>query len=139
MLVCLFVAIIWTNNLYAQYGSAYKSLNIESDSEYRARKNYNKSSDENVERTYIRAVFEIRGTEQLAYAFYMDGTVYDYRNNTSGSYYVGASAGYKIDKIHIRWEHGGKQDGILNYQNRSDGKPKLSLYTSTGTKVYYPR
>ena len=121
-------------------GSAYQSLNIESQDTYNIRKSHNYEEGYGTyegTKSYVRVDF-IRSNGDAAFSLYQNGRIYDYIRDVSGSYFVANECGYKSYKSYIRWDHGGEAWGFLNYSERSDGMPKLHIYISGKGYVYSP-
>ena len=119
-----------------QNKSAYTPMSIETRENAKVRKSHDYNvtySSYDGPKSYVEVEFK-RENGSLAYSLSSSGYIWDGINQVSGSYFVGETAGYKIRKVYIRWEHGGETWGTLNYGERSDGRPKFHI----NHKVYSP-
>lgn len=118
---------------------AFKGISIESSSDYSTRKSHDYNVTYSTYRgtkNYITVDF-VTYNDDFAFSLRNNGRIYNYLDDLNGYYFIGEESGYKSYKIYIRWDHGGEDWGIINYSERSDGRPKLKILKN-GWKVYYP-
>lgn len=118
---------------------AFKTMRIESSADYSTRKSHNYNvtySTYNGAKDYVEADF-VTNNGDFAISLRKNGYIYNFKDDLNGYYFIGEESGYKSYKIYIRWEHGGEDWGIIDYGERSDGRPKLKILKN-GWKVYYP-
>ena len=124
--VLLIFTLVFTSTILS--AQAFHSISIESQDD---------SNAQNKE--YIEMSFYNKDKTQLMYDFYSDGDIYYGIDDIWGKYYVGEEIGYKRYRVYIRWNHGGKTEGWLDYATLSSGKPIFKRSISGGTQVNYPR
>lgn len=118
---------------------AFKGLSIESSSDYSTRRSHNYDvtySTYKGTKDYVNVDF-VTYNGDFAISLHNSGRIYNHRDDLYGNYFIGEKSGYKAYKIYIRWDHGGEDWGIIDYGERSDGRPKLRILKN-GWKVYYP-
>lgn len=139
--VLLIFTLVFTSTILS--AQAFHSMSIESQDDYNARKymsNSDNEYDSNAQnKEYIEMSFYNKDKTQLMYDFYSDGDIYYGIDDIWGKYYVGEEIGYKRYRVYIRWNHGGKTEGWLDYATLSSGKPIFKRSISGGTQVNYPR
>lgn len=141
---CLLIMLVFfacQNVAFGQkFGSAYKGLSIESESDYKTRKSRDYSisfSTYSGTKLYIKCDF-VDGYGYSRYFLNMSGYIYDSQKDCSGEYFIGEETGYKMYPVYVRWEHGGEQVYYLDYSRRSDGWPVFKYVSSSGWKIFNP-